>query len=33
MIKYQLQVEVLEARIAPMGLSPGGQLWGGGGGP
>jgi|GEM_PF-2573077 len=28
---YQLDVEILEARIAPMGLSPGGQLWGGGG--
>jgi hypothetical protein len=32
MKEYQLSVEVLEARIAPMGgLSPGGELWGGGG--
>ncbi len=31
MKKYELTVEVLEARIAPVGLSQGGQLWNGGG--
>ncbi len=30
---YQLKVEILEARIAPIGLSPGGQFSTGPGGP
>jgi hypothetical protein len=30
-VKYELQIELLEEKIAPIGLSQGGQLKGGGG--